>query len=171
MAASPFPVRWLCGPAGARKSTVSWRLFTELAAGGTRVAFADTDQVCMCYPAPHGDLGRQRIKARNVGGLTSGYRAAGAQCLIANGVLDPEAGLRGELIPRAEVLVCRLRADGDEVERRFTAKHGPHDGLSAPLERVRADVRAMDRSTFAEAGASRTTPHFADTQPRRPEPI
>jgi adenylylsulfate kinase-like enzyme len=50
-----IPVLWLWGPAGVGKSTVSWQLFTELTSAGTQVAFADTDQLCMCYPAPPAD--------------------------------------------------------------------------------------------------------------------
>lgn len=51
------PVLWITGPAGVGKSTVSWQLFTELTGSGTRAAFADADQLCMCYPAPPDDLG------------------------------------------------------------------------------------------------------------------
>jgi adenylylsulfate kinase-like enzyme len=45
------PVLWLTGPAGVGKSAVSWQIFTELAQAGIHAAFADTDQLCMCYPA------------------------------------------------------------------------------------------------------------------------
>jgi molybdopterin-guanine dinucleotide biosynthesis protein len=61
------PVLWITGPAGVGKSTVSWQLFTELAASGMRAAFADADQLCMCYPAPPDDPGRDLIRARNAG--------------------------------------------------------------------------------------------------------
>jgi hypothetical protein len=52
MAEGRVPVLWITGPAGVGKSTVSWQLFTELAGSGTPIAFADADQLCMCYPAP-----------------------------------------------------------------------------------------------------------------------
>ncbi len=109
------PVLWISGPPGIGKSTVSWLLFTELARAGAHVAFADTDQFCMCYPAPPGDPGREVIKAQNVGALVPRFRAAGARCVIANGVLDPVRGVYPELMPRAEVTVCRLRADRNEL--------------------------------------------------------
>lgn len=109
------PVLWVSGPPGVGKSTVSWQLFTELAQAGAHVAFADTDQFCMCYPAPPGDPGRQVIKARNVGALVPRFRAAGARCVIANGVLDPARGVYRELMPQAAVTVCRLGADRDEL--------------------------------------------------------
>ena len=55
-----MPVLWITGPAGVGKSTVSWQLFAELAGSGTPTAFADADQLCMCYPAPPDDPGRGR---------------------------------------------------------------------------------------------------------------
>jgi guanylate kinase len=150
MPAETFPVLWLCGPAGVGKSTVSWQLFTELAESGARAAFVDTDQVRMCYPAPPGDPGRQRVKALNVAGMIPGYRAAGARCLIANGDLDPVAGVQAELIPQTAVLVCRLRADWAAVERRYAARHGRQDDLDARLRQARAEASEMDLSTFAD---------------------
>lgn len=145
------PVLWLCGPAGVGKSTVSWLLFTELAAAGVRIAFADTDQYCMCYPAPPGDPDRNYVKALNVGSVIPSFRMSGAQCLIANGVLDP-AGLQTELLPEADVTLCRLRGLSEEVERRFAGKHDPDDdGLAAMLQQTRDEVRLMDQSSFADA--------------------
>ena len=67
MAGSQIPVLWITGPAGVGKSTISWQLFTELAGSGTPTAFADADQLCMCYPAPADDPGRDRIRAGNAG--------------------------------------------------------------------------------------------------------
>jgi len=144
------PVLWICGPAGVGKSTVSWRLYAELATAGVHVAFADTDQLCMCYPAPPGDPGRQHVKALNVGSLITNFRTAGARCLIVNGVLDP-AGLETGLLPDADVTICRLRADADVVAGRFIAKHGQRDGMDELLAEVRDEVRAMDDSSFADA--------------------
>ena len=146
---------WICGPPGVGKSTVLWQLYTELAEAGVRVAFADSDQLCMCYPAPPGDPGRQHLKALNVGSMISGFRLAGAQCVIVNGVLDP-AGLETELLPDADVTICRLRARGDEVERRFIARHGQRDDLDELLQKIRDDIRLMDESGFADASVDTT---------------
>jgi broad-specificity NMP kinase len=142
---------WLCGPSGVGKSAVSWLLFSELAAEGVRVAFADTDQLCMCYPAPPGDPDRQYVKALNVGSIVPGFRESGAQCLIVNGVLGPE-GLRAELLPDADVTICRLRADSEETERRLIGRRGiDAAGLDEWLRITRAEVRLMDQSSFADA--------------------
>ncbi len=141
---------WICGPAGVGKSTVSWRLYTELASSGRRVAFADSDQLCMCYPAPAGDPGRQHVKALNVGAMISNFGSAGAQCVIVNGVLSP-AGLETGLLPDARVTICRLRASVDSVERRFIARHGRRDDTGGLLQEVRDEIRLMDDSSFAGA--------------------
>lgn len=141
---------WICGPAGVGKSTVSWRLYTELASSGVHVAFADSDQLCMCYPAPAGDPGRQHIKALNIGAMIPNLRSAGAQCVIVNGVLGP-AGLETGLLPDARVTICRLRASGDSVERRFIARHGRRDDMDELLQEIRDEVRLMDESSFADA--------------------
>ncbi len=144
------PVLWICGPAGVGKSTVSWQLHTELADSGVHVAFADSDQLCMCYPAPPGDPGRQHVKALNVGSMIQNFRSAGARCVIVNGVLGP-AGLAAGLLPGARVTICRLRASAGEVERRFTARHGHRDGTDELLREVRDEIRLMDESSFADA--------------------
>jgi RecA/RadA recombinase len=148
MGAPPLPVLWLCGPAGAGKTTAAWQLFSELTEAGVRAGFADTDQLGMCPSALPGDFEGARIKAQNLGSMIPNYRAAGAQCLIANGVIDPVAGVPFELFPDACVTTCRLRADTEEVVRRFTERNGPSDDV---LQDIRDEAAALDQSTFADA--------------------
>ncbi len=150
MADDRVPVMWITGPAGVGKSTVSWQIFTELAEAGVHVAFADADQFCMCYPALAEDPGRERIKAQNVGAAVSRYRAAGAQCVIANGVLDPLRGVYSELMPQAEVTVCRLRADAGELARRFAGWHHPGLDLAEAVKETLGEAGAMDVSNLGE---------------------
>ncbi|HEY2505597.1 MAG TPA: hypothetical protein VGI58_03705 [Streptosporangiaceae bacterium] len=150
MAADLFPLLWLCGPGGIGKSTTAWQLFTELSDAGVPTAFADTDQFCMCYPAPPGDPGRQHVKALNVGAMIGNYRAAGARCLIANGVLDA-TGLRTELLPRAAVTICRLRTSTVELERRLAIRDGQQSSFADLLSVTMAEADEMDHSTFADA--------------------
>ncbi len=142
------PVLWLTGPAGVGKSTVSWQIYTELAQAGIPAAFVDADQVCMCYPAPPDDPGRERIKARNLAAMLPHYRAAGARCVVANGVLDPANGLDSEL--RAQVTICRLRADEAELVRRLVGRHGPSDDLDGLVKETLNEAAAMDASDFAD---------------------
>ncbi|MGH3406998.1 MAG: hypothetical protein ACRDRJ_31520 [Streptosporangiaceae bacterium] len=141
------PVLWVCGPPGVGKSTVSWQLYTELAGAGVPVAFADSDQLAMCYPAPAGDPGRQHVKALNVGSVIPGFRSAGARCVIVNGVLDA-GGLDTALLPGAEVTICRLRADAGEVERRLLGRD--ERGSLAGL-RIGDQIGRLDDSRFADA--------------------
>ena len=144
---------WIYGPAGVGKSTVSWQLYTELAGSGVPVAFADTDQLCMCYPASAGDPARQHLRALNAAAVIRNFRSAGARCVIVNGVLGPAgpAGLATVSLPDARVTFCRLRASPGEVERRFTAKHGHRDGMAELLREVRDDIRLLDASGFVDA--------------------
>jgi len=145
-----LPLLWLCGPAGVGKSTVSWQLFIELTRAGTHVAFADTDQLCMCYPAPPADPGRERLKAQNLNAMLTNYQAAGARFMIVNGVVDPNGGVRRDVLSRAALTVCRLRADRDELARRFAERHGTGDDLEDALNCSLAEADGMDASNFAD---------------------
>jgi adenylylsulfate kinase-like enzyme len=147
----PIPVLWICGPAGVGKSTVCWQLFSELSQAGVPVAFADIDQLCMCYPASAEDPDRERLKARNAGAMVPHYRAAGAECVIIGGSVDPVRGLRRELLPEADVTVVRLRADREEVVRRFVGRNEQREDLDELLQEVRDEADGMDRSDFADA--------------------
>ena len=145
-----FPVLWLSGPAGVGKSTVSWQLFTELTRAGTHVAFADTDQLCMCYPAPPADPGREHLKAQNLNAMLVNYQAAGARFMIVNGVVDPGRGVHRDVLSGAVLTVCRLRADRDELARRFTERYATGDNLEDALDGTLAEADAMDASNCAD---------------------
>jgi hypothetical protein len=82
--------------------------------------------------------------------MISGFRSAGAQCVIVNGVLGP-AGLKTGLLPDARVMICRLRASAGEIERRFIARHGRRDDTGGLPQEVRDEIRLMDQSGFAGA--------------------
>jgi len=129
------------------KTTVAWQLFTALTDAGVRAAFADTDQLGMCPSALHGDFEAARVKAQNLGSMIPNYRAAGVQCLIASGVIDPFAGVPVDLFPDAIVTTCRLRADTDEVVRRLIERNGPSDAV----QDIRDEAAALDQSIFADA--------------------
>ena len=150
------PVLWLCGPAGVGKSTVSWQLFTELTRAGEHVAFADTDQLCMCYPAPPADPGRQRLKALNLNSMIVNYREAGARCMIVNGVVDPIRGVYRDVLSHAVITVCRLRADRDELARRFSERHVLSADLEEALSDTLAEAEAMDATIFADVNLETT---------------
>jgi hypothetical protein len=105
----------------------------------------------MCYPAPAADPGGRQIKAQNLGAMIGNYRAAGARYLIVNGVVDPVLGVHSDLLPRAALTLCRLRAGRDEVARRFIARHGQRDDMEELLREVRDEADRMDAGNFADA--------------------
>ena len=111
MVSDLIPVLWLCGPPGVAKSTVGWEIFTQLTQARIEAGYVDIDQLGICYPEPSSDPGRHRMKARNLGAVVANYRAAGARCVIVSGVVDPGCGVPADLIPRAAMTVCQLRAD------------------------------------------------------------
>ena len=150
MAAGRVPVLWITGPPGVGKSTASWQLFTELARSGTRTAFAEADQLCMCYPAPPHDPGRDLIRARNTATVIRNFQAAGARRVIVNGVVDPAMGVQRYLLEQAAVLVCRLRADPDEVVRRLVGRQRDSSDVRVLARRVRDGCDRMDASDFAD---------------------
>lgn len=151
MTGGRLPVLWITGPSGVGKSTVSWQLFTVLAGSGTRTAFADADQLCLCYPAPPDDPGRDLMRARNAEVLIQNFHGAGARRMIVNGVVDPALGVPRDLLEEAAVTVCRLRADPGEVVRRLAGRQPHGTGKTGDLARQAVDgCDRMDASDFAD---------------------
>ena len=146
MVSELIPVLWLCGPPGIGKSTIGWEIFTQLIQAGIAVGYVDIDQLGICYPEPASDPGRHRLKAQNLGAVVANYRAAGARCVIVSGVVDPGRGVPADLIPRAVMTVCRLRAGRDELRQRFLGRGG-QAGL---LDEVLSQADAMDASDVAD---------------------
>ncbi|MEU9171598.1 AAA family ATPase [Streptomyces sp. NPDC048420] len=147
MRGAGFPVLWLCGPPGVGKTTVAWEVYSHLIRAGIESGFVDIDQLGICYPEPAGDPGRHRMKARNVDAVVTGFRAAGARCLVVSGVVDPACGVHVDQIPQAAVTVCRLRADREVLRQRFTGRGGPAE----LVDEVLREADALDASTFADA--------------------
>lgn len=141
------PVLWLCGPSGVGKSSVGYELFEQLSQAGTAAAYVDLDQLGLCYPAPDDDPRNNRVRARNLGEVWAGYRAAGAQCLVVSGIVDDaeEVSRHARMLPDTAVTVCRLSVGHDELRSRIR-KRGSL--LHLTEENVRNAV-ALDRSDFA----------------------
>jgi hypothetical protein len=145
------PVLWLTGPPGVGKSTAAWQLFADLSVSGFQTGFADADQLCICYPAPADDPGRDLIRAAGAAALIRNFAAAGAQRVIINGCVNPGLGVRPDLLAPASVLVCRLRADRDELAQRLTGRTPPPAGdLTELVRQALEDADRLDASTFAD---------------------
>lgn len=121
MAVEPVPLLFLSGPPGVGKTTVSWDIFDKLVADGCRPALVDIDLLGACRPVPEDDPDNDRLKARNLGSVWQNFRAAGARCLIAAGVVADRASLElySAPIPGAVATLCRLRAGHEELRARI----------------------------------------------------
>ncbi|MGW1029583.1 AAA family ATPase [Streptomyces sp. NPDC002577] len=122
--AAPFvdcPVLWLCGATGVGKSTVGFEVYQRVLRAGVTAAYIDLDQLGFCHPAPDGDPGNHRVKARNLAAVWGTYRAAGAQCLIMTGPVESEAAVEAyaDALPAAELTLCRLHAGREQLTERI----------------------------------------------------
>jgi adenylylsulfate kinase-like enzyme len=136
-----IPVLWLCGPPGVGKTTVGWELYAELVRSGIQTGYIDIDQLGVCYPEAESDRGRHRMKARNLGAVVAGHRAAGARCVVVSGVVDADHGVNIDELPHMGLTVCRLRADQEDLAQRFVGRRGQAEGLEQVLQEA-ADLDA-----------------------------
>lgn len=115
------PILLLCGPTGVGKSTVGFEVYQRTLRAGSTAAYIDLGQIGFCRPAPAGDPGNHRVKARNLAAMWQTYRDAGAQCLIVVGPVENDAAAQvyAAALPRAAMTLCRLHAGADELTRRI----------------------------------------------------
>ncbi|HLJ09234.1 MAG TPA: hypothetical protein VKX24_11910 [Acidimicrobiia bacterium] len=132
-----IPTVWLCGPPGVGKSVVGWALYQGLVADGVACAYVDIDQLGICYPEPLGDPGRHRLKAENLRAMAANVEAWGASRLVVSGVLDAVSGTEFGHLPRAAIVVCRLRADADVLTGRLGERPGADPPAASPDETAR----------------------------------
>lgn len=138
-----IPVLWLCGPPGVGKTSVAWRIRAQLRDTGVAAAYADIDQLGMCYPERGTDPGQHQLKARNLASVVANFAAHGATCVVVSGVVDPAHRVA---VPGVVLTLCRLRADRDELVRRFLARSGDEAAVSSVL----AEADELDAGTIAD---------------------
>lgn len=152
-----LPVLWLCGAPATGKSTVAWRVFSDLAEQGLCVAYLDIDQIGMLQPPPDADLNGHRFKVDNLAGMMRNYRAAGSQVLVLSGVIDPERGDDfAEAAVDADITFCHLTVGGPTLRERLAAR-----GCSSEA----ADAAVIMMSGLADASFVTTV---IDTTSRDP---
>lgn len=133
-----LPVLWLCGPSGVGKSTVAWELFTGLPGAG----HVDIDQLGMCYPEIPSDPGRTVLEGRILGHAVTNFEAAGANCLIVSGYIDPRRGIHIEYLTQAALTVLRMRCDQPELRRRLEVRARPGEQRESALR----EAEVLDHS-------------------------
>ncbi|WP_392671447.1 AAA family ATPase [Streptomyces sp. LN785] len=145
-ASDPLQVLWLCGPAGVGKTTVGWELFTRLTASGLPAGYVDIDHLGIFLPGPPEDPELHRMKTRNLAAVLANFHEGGARCVVVSGVVDPEQGVYADELPGITLTVCRLRADREELARRFIGRGMQTHRVQETLDE--ADV--MDVSGFGD---------------------
>lgn len=148
------PILMLCGPAGVGKSAVGFEVYLRRLRAGSAAAYIDLDQIGFCCPAPAGDPGNHRVKARNLAAVWQTYRAAGAQCLIAVGPVENDAAAKayGAALPRAAITLCRLHAGAGELTRRIMLR-GQGGSWPQPGDPLAGQPTAYLRRVAASAAA------------------
>jgi adenylylsulfate kinase-like enzyme len=141
-----LPLLWLCGPPGSGKSTVGFQLYSQLVEAGAAVSYVDIDQLGICFTDRPSDPHRYRLKARNLRKVAAGHQAAGARCVVVSGVVDPSLGVPRDELDVIAVTVGRLRADSEEIVRRYRQRTGSDDGLAETLE----EAEQYDASEYAD---------------------
>ncbi|HTT92441.1 MAG TPA: AAA family ATPase, partial [Acidimicrobiales bacterium] len=141
------PVLWLFGPPGVGKSTVGWQIYRRLRSSSRVCAYVDIDQLGMCYPEPSSDPGRYRLKDRNLGAIVAHFAATGARGVVVSGVVDPVGGTGLTELANLKVVLCRLRADPDQLRQRLQSRRGSFAGVEDAI----AQAVRLDISRFAEA--------------------
>src|SRR4051794_712912 len=108
MSRDVLPLLWLCGPSGVGKSSVGWEVFTQIRAQGIKAGYIDSDQMGFCLPEPADDPRNDRLRSRNLGAMLPNFREAGAQCMVASGLLDTAESVEtfGAALPDARFVVC-----------------------------------------------------------------
>ena len=122
-------ILWLCGPRPAGLSAVGFQVYRQLRLAGSRAAYLDLEQVGFLRPERVADPGNHRFKAANLASAWRGFRASGADCLVAVGEVeepDAEAAYTAAL-PQVDLAVCRASLDpggrpADELAREILAK-------------------------------------------------
>lgn len=148
-----FPVLWVFGPPGVGKSTVVWRIFTDLQRSGTVSAYVDIDQLGISYPEPADDPGRHQLQVANLAALIDTYRAAGARCVAVSGVIDPEREVNNDHLRGVTITWCRLRADRAQLTQRLQDR----GEVQYSLDDVWRDAELLDRSEVIDALVIDTT--------------
>ena len=127
---APGSILWLCGPRPAGLSAVGFQVYRRLRLAGARAAYLDLEQVGFLRPADAADPGNHRFKAANLAAVSRTFHASGAECLVAVGAADDDAGVEAAYaaaVADVALTVCRAGLDpngraAEEVAREILAE-------------------------------------------------
>ena len=147
-----IPALLITGPTAVGKSTIGWDVYTSLCARGLSAGYVDIDQLGFVFPA----AAARRIKGENLSRLDRGFRAAGAQFLVAvardaPGVYEPYVGAE----PVTSVHLDAAPADLAERAARRAAGEGPRLAGDDLFRASEARLAEIAERAVAEAGEFR----------------
>ena len=143
-------VLWIWGAPGVGKTTVGWKIWTELSATGITAAYVDIDQLGMSIPVSPADPERYGLKVDNLGVLMPHYRRAGAQLVVVSGACDVEHVQK--FADGARVMLCRLELDHEQLRTRLADRGWGRDIVDAAIN----EAVALDASTIADISLDTT---------------
>ncbi|MFD2082579.1 AAA domain-containing protein [Actinopolymorpha cephalotaxi] len=145
MRGHPVPILFISGPPGVGKTTVAWEIFGQLVDAGDAPALVDLDLLGACRPVPGDDPYNERMKARNLGAMWRNYRAAGARCVLAAGVVESRDGLAmyADAVPNAAAVLCRLHTGQEELAARIVGRGRERGADLDKLTRRAAELSAQ----------------------------
>ncbi|MFD5142467.1 hypothetical protein [Streptomyces sp. NPDC058401] len=144
----------ITGTVGVGKTSVADLLGDLLATARLPHAVIDLDRICQSWPPPETDPFNFRVLLRNLHGLTTVYRDAGARRIVLAGVAESvEQRHAYEMALGIPLQVCRLTAEAASVRARLTRRHkGDGDSNSRRWHLGRAGEldRILDRADVAD---------------------
>lgn len=123
---NPAPGRalLLIGAVGVGKTTTADAIGDELEERGVPGAVIDLDAIRRGWPAPPGDRFNGAMELANLRSVARNYREAGAEVLVAAGVIEERAARgRHEEAMGAPLTVVRLVAPRELVRSRLRRRH------------------------------------------------
>lgn len=142
----------LVGAVGVGKTTTADAIGDELEGRGVPGAVIDLDAIRRGWPAPPGDRFNSAIELANLRAVAQNHREAGAEVLVAAGVIEERAARgRYEEAMRAPLTVVRLIAPRDLVRSRLRRRHELEpDVLSWHLDRFDELTAILDAAAVED---------------------
>ncbi|MGP5259606.1 AAA family ATPase [Brachybacterium paraconglomeratum] len=154
----------LVGAVGVGKTTTADAIGDELEGRGVPGAVIDLDAIRRGWPAPPGDRFNSAIELANLRAVAQNFREAGAEVLVAAGVMEKRAARdRYEEAMGVPLTVVRLVAPRDLVRSRLHRRHELEpESLTWHLDRFDEltailDVAAVEDVTVPVAEDPRAT--------------